>query len=109
MAKIIGRKREQIQLERLFNSKEAEFLVVYGRRRVGKTFLIRNYFKDKFTFYHTALSPLEMEEGDLQQAQLQNFASSLRSYGADIKDIPQDWLSAFDLLIDLLKRKSTEN
>lgn len=109
MAKIIGRKREQIQLERLFNSKEAEFLVVYGRRRVGKTFLIRNYFKDKFTFYHTALSPLELEEGDLQQAQLQNFASSLRSYGADIKDIPQDWLSAFDLLIDLLKRKSTEN
>ena len=46
MAKIIGRKAERQQLERLLNAKEAEFLVVYGRRRVGKTFLIRNYFKD---------------------------------------------------------------
>ena len=103
---IIGRKNEQQQLERLLHSKEAEFLVVYGRRRVGKTFLIRNYFKDKFAFYHTALSPLELENGELLHAQLQNFTSSLRSYGADVKDIPQNWLSAFDLLIELLKKKS---
>lgn len=63
MAKIVGRKKEQQQLEHLLDSKEAEFLVVYGRRRVGKTFLIRNYFKDRLTFYHTALSPLELEGG----------------------------------------------
>ena len=55
MAKIVGRKKEQQQLEHLLDSKEAEFLVVYGRRRVGKTFLIRNYFKDRLNFYHTAL------------------------------------------------------
>lgn len=50
MAKIVGRKKEQQQLEHLLDSKEAEFLVVYGRCRVGKTFLIRNYFKDRLTF-----------------------------------------------------------
>lgn len=40
MAKIVGRKKEQQQLEHLLDLKEAEFLVVYGRRRVGKTFSI---------------------------------------------------------------------
>lgn len=105
MAKIIGRKTEQQQLERLMNSKEAEFLVVYGRRRVGKTFLIRNYFKDQFSFYHTALSPLELEDKDLLSAQLANFTSSLRRYGAEVKEVPKTWLEAFDILIDLLKDK----
>lgn len=38
MAKIVGRKKEQQQLERLLESKEAEFLVVYGRRRVARLF-----------------------------------------------------------------------
>ncbi len=109
MAEIIGRKAEQQLLGRLLDAREAEFLVVYGRRRVGKTFLIRNYFKDKFAFYHTALSPLELEDKDLLQAQLQNFATSLRNYGADVGEAPDNWLSAFDLLIELLKKKpSTE-
>lgn len=107
MATIIGRKSEQQQLERLLDSKEAEFLVVYGRRRVGKTFLIRNYFKDKFAFYHTALSPLELENQELLDAQLQNFTSSLRNYGAKVEETPKSWLAAFDLLIDLLKGKAT--
>lgn len=107
MAKIIGRKAEQQQLSRLLQSKEAEFLVVYGRRRVGKTFLVRNFFKGQFAFYHTALSPLELEDKELLQAQLQNFASSLHSYGAEVDEVPKDWLSAFDLLIDLLKKKSS--
>ena len=105
MAKIIGRKAEKQQLERLLHAKEAEFLVVYGRRRVGKTFLIRNYFKDQFSFYHTALSPLELDEKDLLQAQLQNFTSSLRRYGAELKEEPKNWFTAFDMLIDLLQNK----
>ena len=44
MAKIVGRKKEQQQLEHLLDSKEAEFLVVYGRRRVGKTFFDTQLF-----------------------------------------------------------------
>lgn len=105
MAKIVGRKKEQQQLEHLLDSKEAEFLVVYGRRRVGKTFLIRNYFKDRLTFYHTALSPLELEGGELLQAQLLNFTSSLRRSGMEIDAAPQSWFEAFDLLIDFLSSK----
>lgn len=43
--KIIGRNKEIKILQELLNSPESEFLVVYGRRRVGKTFLIREFFK----------------------------------------------------------------
>jgi len=45
--KLIGRVREQGLLKELLNSGKAEFLAVYGRRRIGKTFLIREYFKSK--------------------------------------------------------------
>ena len=56
MAKITGRKEEQKELRRLYESDSPEFVVVYGRRRVGKTFLIREMFRDSMTFYHTGLS-----------------------------------------------------
>jgi AAA+ ATPase superfamily predicted ATPase len=54
--KIIGRKREQAALREYYESKSPELLVVYGRRRVGKTFLIREYFEGRFTFYATGLA-----------------------------------------------------
>lgn len=41
MDKIIGRASEKEQLNRAFSSKNSEVIAVYGRRRVGKTFLIR--------------------------------------------------------------------
>ncbi|MDR2472090.1 MAG: ATP-binding protein [Tannerella sp.] len=41
---IIGREREKKKLEEIFASKRSEFVAVYGRRRVGKTFLIRFLF-----------------------------------------------------------------
>ncbi len=43
--KIIGREKELTKLDELYKSKEAEFLALYGRRRVGKTYLIRQYFQ----------------------------------------------------------------
>ena len=48
--KIIGRVEEQEKLRMLLNSKKAEFVVVYGRRRIGKTFLIKEFFS--CTFYN---------------------------------------------------------
>jgi len=51
MANIIGRELEQRQLELLTQSNKAEFIAVYGRRRVGKTFLITEHFRDKLAFY----------------------------------------------------------
>ena len=46
MATIIGRKQEQKELRRLYESDEAEMVVVYGRRRVGKTYLVNQTFKE---------------------------------------------------------------
>lgn len=55
--KIIGRKKEIGELMRLYQSGKPELVTVYGRRRVGKTFLINALFADKTTFSHTGVSP----------------------------------------------------
>ena len=47
---LIGRDAELKHLESIASSKEAEFVVVYGRRRVGKTFLVNTFFGDKYAF-----------------------------------------------------------
>lgn len=53
---IIGRKKEQEKLQRIVESKKSEFLALYGRRRVGKTFLIKEFFSQKFAFHMTGLA-----------------------------------------------------
>ena len=47
---IIGREKEIQQLREAYNEEYSQFVVVYGRRRVGKTFLVRETFDYKFTF-----------------------------------------------------------
>ncbi len=105
---IIGRARETEQLQAIYNSGNAEFTVVYGRRRVGKTFLVREYFEKDFAFYHTALSPFELTDNEelLLSQQLQSFHSSLKLYGDYHDNSPKNWIEAFDWLRDLLIRKS---
>ena len=103
MAKIIGRKAEQQMLKDWYESGRSELVVVYGRRRVGKTFLVREYFGELITFYHTALSPAELGTKGQLRSQLQNFWNSLKWQGADIDNCPKDWIEAFDQLITFLK------
>ena len=106
---IIGRKQERSILQELYKSKQAEFAVVYGRRRVGKTFLVREMFQDRFAFYHTALSPFELQQDDsvlLYKQQLRVFGESLRQYGDYHDEAPSDWLQAFSWLRELLSRQS---
>lgn len=107
---IIGRKQQQNKLQYLYESEYAEFLVVYGRRRTGKTFLVREYFEGKFSFYHTALSPYEMLDNAelLLEQQLKKFGDTLRSYGSLCSGTPKDWFEAFDWLRDLLSKKSSK-
>ena len=105
MTEILARKEEQAELHRIYNSGKAEFVVVYGRRRVGKTFLIREFFRDDLTFYHTALSPTDLEPQRLNDQQIQNFCSSLIRYGMDLPNRPQNWFEAFDLLIQFLEQE----
>ncbi len=69
---IIGRKEEQKILISAAQSDNSELIAVYGRRRVGKTYLIRETFNYKFTFQHTGLA-----KGSIKD-QLFSFAISLR-------------------------------
>ena len=59
MCTIIGRKQEIAELTRRYESGRAEFIAVYGRRRVGKTFLINEVLGDGMVFHHTGLSPYD--------------------------------------------------
>jgi predicted AAA+ superfamily ATPase len=52
MVNIIGRKNEIEGLTTLYHSKKAEFVAVYGRRRVGKTHLTKELFRNKMAFFH---------------------------------------------------------
>ena len=55
---MIGRTKEIDILKKAMDSKESEFVAVYGRRRIGKTYLVRQFFADKFVFQHTGLEDL---------------------------------------------------
>ena len=61
MDNIIGRQKEIRELNQVYESGKAEFVAVYGRRRVGKTFLIDECLKGKITFRHAGLSPVDKE------------------------------------------------
>jgi len=104
MAVIIGRKEEQRQLKELYESGKSEFLAVYGRRRVGKTFLIRETLRDKITFYHTGLSIYEDEKPVTTDEQLRHFYHSLQVHGSDAGHCPKDWLEALYMLEELLEK-----
>lgn len=108
MAKIIGRKKEQEELLRLYGRDEAQLVTVHGRRRVGKTYLVRETFKNQFAFYHTGLSPLELKGKNLLDAQLRAFLVSLREYGSKHNQRPTDWAEAFLWLKELISSKSSK-
>jgi len=106
---IIGRQKEQALLEDLYQSRQAEFTVVYGRRRIGKTYLVRELFEGRLTFYHTALSPFDLAADSqelLLRQQLQVFGQSLREYGDYHHEAPATWLEAFSWLKQLLQRQA---
>ena len=94
---IIGRDAEIEMLENCVSSPRSEFVVVYGRRRVGKTYLVNQVFKERFNFRYVGGQHLSEEE------QLQNFATALVEYGR-LSFVPllKNWLDAFSLLQKIL-------
>ena len=104
MCVVIGRKQEIAELNRRLKSGRAEFIAVYGRRRVGKTFLINEVFRDNMVFHHTGLSPYEREKRMTLKDQLQNFYFSLIRHGMEDINPPKTWLEAFFLLEQFLTR-----
>lgn len=94
---IIGRKNEQRQLRECFESGAPELLAIYGRRRVGKTFLVRQYFNDAFAFYYTGIYQ------GTQKEQLGEFGRQLQYYSGIKRERPADWFEAFAQLREYLE------
>ncbi|MCF7962766.1 MAG: ATP-binding protein, partial [Pirellula sp.] len=92
-SKIIGRETEQRRLLEASHSQEPELVALYGRRRVGKTFLVRELFRDSIAFELTGLHQESMKR------QLESFANALRSHFPKARfSIPSSWLEAFESL-----------
>jgi len=95
--KIIGRHSEKEKLQKCLDSEKAEFIAVFGRRRVGKTFLIKEFFKNDFTFYISGLANATKKE------QIENFNYALNIYGKSRYYQSKSWLESFRQLANLLE------
>lgn len=102
MEKIIGRKKEIEILEKSNKNNTSELIAIYGRRRVGKTFLIRNYFEKQIIFEVVGLF-----NGNLND-QLQNFSKQLQKLGKKKIETPLNWLDAFTLLEQQLDKQTNK-
>lgn len=106
---IIGREEEIKKLNELYDSDSAELVAVYGRRRVGKTYLVDESFEGRISFRHSGLSPIDESEdkfvGNRMKDQLEHFHRSLVLYGWKDARKPESWLEAFYMLEDLLIEK----
>ena len=93
MEHLIGREKEIMQLQRCLDSERSELVIVYGRRRVGKTFLIDQFFSGKYDFTFVGGHKLS------QRIQLRNFAKALKlAMGESSQRVFSDWFDAFDTL-----------
>lgn len=99
---LLGRKREKAELMRCYNSNQAEFAIVYGRRRVGKTFLVNKTLGDKFSFYYTG------SHSASKARQLERWALTLHNYGLPNVPVLNNWYHAFDALQQLLSQSSSQ-
>ncbi len=95
--KIVGRKKEVEQLQRVLVSDKAELVAVYGRRRIGKTFLIKEFFSEKFDFYATGIF-----EGKMQD-ELDAFCYMLEQKSKKTFPKVKTWMEAFSILRDYLQ------
>ena len=100
--RLIGREDECNELDRVMESDRSEFVIVYGRRRVGKTFLVDRYFDGVYDFTYVG------EHNMSRQRQLTSFARALRKYSGSKPDKFSDWFDAFDALEDYLEQLDKE-
>lgn len=100
---IVGRKEEIEELKRAYNSEYSEFVAVYGRRRVGKTFLIRETFGYEFTFQHTGVFNVTTRE------QIEQFYHSMLTQGLPKQAVPpKNWFETFYLLEEMIDKSEKQ-
>ena len=103
MEQIIGRKEEIARLMKYSKSNRAEFIAVYGRRRVGKTFLVNYVFGDILTFSMTGIIDASKE------SQMHAFVEAMDQYNNNVVGMPKDWFEAFRMLRHFLSTKVSNN
>lgn len=94
---LIGRDKEIQELQQAYNSDESKFVAIFGRRRIGKTYLVREVFQDRFAFTYSGMANASTKE------QLQRFYLSLKDYGYKSAVKPNNWIEAFYMLEQYLK------
>jgi predicted AAA+ superfamily ATPase len=103
MDRIFAREKEINILKKIYSSAQPEFLAVYGRRRIGKTFLIRHFFKNKGLYFELT----GLKNGRLKQ-QLYNFKIEFsRIFGYEPKIA--DWFEAFNELRIGIEKHASQN
>lgn len=100
---IIGRKRERTRIHKLLTSRKSEFLAVFGRRRIGKTYLIKKYFSYQFDFFITGMANATTAQ------QLFNFDTEMSRQSQLVFDTPsENWIQAFQRLRQHLELRNAE-
>ena len=108
---LIGREKEIEKLNELYESGSSELIALYGRRRVGKTFLVDEVFGKRLSFHHAGLSPIDdryvssAARKSRMRDQLKHFYRSLTQQGLKERKVPESWLDAFYMLEDYLQEK----
>ena len=97
MKNIVGREKECAELQRLVDSSRSELVIVYGRRRIGKTFLVEEFFNQKFDFRYVG------GHGMNTRQQLRNFAKVLATFTRKPTEPLNNWFEAFDALENYLQ------
>jgi len=105
MNKVVGRENQLFLLNNALVSNKSELIAVYGRRRVGKTFLIRETFNKQFVFEVSGIPQGSMK------IQLANFYNELVKRSKKIEKYPKptNWMEAFSLLEKLLDASKTKS
>lgn len=94
---IIGRKHEQDILAKCMESERAEFVAIYGRRRIGKTYLVKQFFSETFDFYATGVYKISRSN------QLRIWQEQLIKHSGKKPSKAGDWFEAFAQLQEYLK------
>lgn len=102
MENVIGRKEEIRRLTDYVRSDKAEFVIIYGRRRVGKTFLVKQFFQEQFTFYLSGAANASKKQ------QLFNFSAALNEYSNTKYPLVNSWQEAFVQLKEYLQGVKTK-
>ncbi len=97
---ILGRYSEKQRIKEIVDAEKPAFVAMYGRRRVGKTFLLKEYFNNEFTFYATGLA------NSNTQTQLVNFTVFINKSFNSTYNTPKNWLAAFTILQQALEKVS---